>query len=118
MEKAILLNFLRNKKYSSFKLAAQHINTDVFIKSPSYNAGFSDKNYESCNLCCGTGFIKNYLTDVSSTNYYCDTHNQNSDNITITPYKLCISCHGTGKTDYHSVFYHTCCQKNTNTKHK
>lgn len=119
MEKSNVFNFLRNKNYSSFKLA-QNINSDAFIKPTTYNGRFLDQNFESCKLCCGTGFLKNHKNDISILNDYYEPNNKpkSENNINLTPYKLCISCYGTGKTDYNSVFYHTCCQKNTNTTHK
>jgi DnaJ-class molecular chaperone len=72
---------------------------------------YNDKDYSPCNTCNGSGFVKNYLNEIYKLNL--DDKNINKNNLEknkyLAPYKLCTICHGTGKKDYESVFYHTCC---------
>jgi hypothetical protein len=66
---------------------------------------YRDLHYSSCKICSGTGFTKNFLYDIHK------IENNLENNKYLTPHKICISCHGTGKRDYDAVFYYTCCQK-------
>jgi hypothetical protein len=75
------------------------------IAKKSIVKDYRDLHYSTCKICTGTGFIKNFLYDINK------LENNLENNTFLTPHKLCISCHGTGKKDYDAVFYYTCCQK-------
>jgi|688.fasta_scaffold835412_2 hypothetical protein len=85
-------------------LSHNHFKHDNITKRISLN-DYRDSHYSSCKICHGTGFIKNFLYDIQN------VENTLENNKHLTPYKICICCYGTGKKDYDSVFYYTCCRK-------
>lgn len=75
------------------------------------NTFYKDKDYSSCIKCKGTGYIKNFLNEIVNKNL--DIKKNIVNNLetykNLAPYIKCISCHGTGKKDYHIVLHYTCC---------
>ena len=94
-------------------------NKQTYISKPLKNIvhEYKDDNHSSCKTCNGSGFIENFLSGIHKLEI--DDENNYKNNLEknkhLSPYKICISCHGTGKKDSDIVFYYTCCQnKNKN----
>lgn len=76
-----------------------------------YPNEYSDQNYLSCKTCNGSGFIENFLNEIHKLEKDRENkYNNLEKNKHLTPYTICITCHGTGKKDSDAVFFYTCCQ--------
>ena len=102
----------KNHLEAFVKNSKNHMNLySTKISINNFKDIYNDKNYQSCNICNGSGFVKNFVNEIYKLNFENKDLNKNNleTNKNLAPYKTCLICHGTGKKDYDAVFYHTCC---------
>lgn len=98
------------QKCSIQNIGTNYCNKKTYLSKPSINViherEYRDIQYSSCKTCHGSGFIENCLRSSDENINKNDLEKIKKS----SPYKICISCHGTGKNDSETVFFYTCCQ--------
>ena len=86
-----------------------------YLSKPSINIiherEYRDIQYSSCKTCHRSGFVENCLGSSDENINKTDLEKMKK----LSPYKICIACHGTGKNDSETVFFYTCCQNKNRT---